>query len=41
MVDNNNGPVVLDLGHELYVPFDEMRTNITHHSMLLDKMDWR
>ena len=41
MVDNNDGPVVLDLGHELYVPVDEMRTNITHHSMLLDKMDWR
>ena len=41
MVDNREGPVVLDFAHELYVPFDEMRTNITHHSMLLDKMDWR
>lgn len=41
MIDNNDGTVVLDLAHELYVPFDEMRTNITHHSMLLDKMDWR
>ena len=41
MIDNREGPVVLDLAHELFVPFDEMRTNITHHSMLLDKMDWR
>ena len=41
MVDNSEGPVVLDLGHELFVPFDDMRTNIKHHSMLLDKMDWR
>jgi len=41
MTDNIEGPVVIDLGHELYVPYDEMRTNITHHSMLLDKMDWR
>ena len=41
MVDNSEGPVVLDLGHELYVPLNDMRTNIKHHSMLLDKMDWR
>ena len=36
MVDNSEGPVVLDLGHELYVPLNDMRTNIKHHSMLLD-----
>ena len=41
MIDNNDGPVVMDLAHELYVPYDDMRTNIKHYSMLLDKMDWR
>jgi len=41
MINNREGPVVLDFSHKLYVPFDEMRTNITQHSMLLDKMDWR
>ena len=41
MVDNSEGPVVLDLAHELYVPFDDMRTNIHQHGMLLEKMDWR
>ena len=41
MIDNNDGPVGMDLAHELYVPYDDMRTNIKHYSMLLDKMDWR
>ena len=41
MTEDNTGPIVIVLKHQLSVPFDEMRANITQHSMLLDKMDWR
>ena len=28
MIDNNDGPVVMDLSHDCIVPYDDMRTNI-------------
>jgi hypothetical protein len=41
MMFNDDGQVVLDFAHRLYLPFDEVRSKIKEYDLLLDNMDWR
>ena len=41
MIDNSEGPVVIDFAHRIFLPINEVRENIKEYDLLLDNMDWR